>query len=218
MNLAETLIILKRISENLENLPITVEDLFLLQCIHARQEYPEDKDLQKNINWYFLSFKFYDVEGDSPVLIKWTKRIEYLIKRGLIEAPYGEWVFINKNGFKEIDLLKLEVTDKFKKGCLVSKDKKDSLWDLFVSEFGEFYYIDGKELPQTIPSKEIRERGLKDEEDMKNRFWKLTGNGDTNGINRIFDVLYKYKETDMNYTLGRFLLDFNSICKIVKIN
>lgn len=216
MNLSETLILLKRISENLQDSPIMTEDLFLLQCIYERTNSPEDKTLQQNINWYYTSFKFYDSDN-NPQLIKWTKRIEYLIERGLLDAPYGDWWFVNKQGFKEIDFQRLEVTDKFTKGCLVNKEKKESLWELFIDEFGEYYYVDGKELPQRIPSKEIRERGLKSEQDMIDRFWRLCNNGNTQSIKRMFDVLYKYKESDMNYTLGRFLLDFNSICKILKI-
>lgn len=217
MNLAKTLLILKKISENLNDLPITIEDYFLLQCIYERTNSSEDKELQQNINWYFTSFKMYDVEGNNPILIKWTKRVEYLISRGLLEAPYGAWWSVDKYGFKEMDFSKLEVTEKFTKGCLVNKEKKESLWELFIDEFGEFYYLDGKELPQRIPSKEIRERGLKNEQDMMDRFWKICDNGNTLAIKKLFDVLYKYKETDMNYTLGRFLLDYNSICKILKI-
>ena len=217
MNLVDTLNVLKKISENLNDEPIPVEDLFLLQCIYERSNSPENTELQRNINWYFSSFKMYDSMGDSPVLIKWSKRVEYLIKRGLLEAPYGKWCFADKNGFIQIDFLKLEVTDKFKKGCLVDAENKIKLWELFIEEFGEFYYIDGKELPQRIPSKEIRDRGLKSEEDMLDKFWRLCGNGKTSEIKHVFDVMYKFKESDMSYTLGRFLLDFNSIKKTLKL-
>lgn len=217
MNLEENLRLLKKISENLNDEPIPVEDLFLLECIYERSNSPENIELQKNINWYFSSFKMYDSMGDSPILIKWSKRIEYLLRRGLLEAPYGKWYSTDKNGFIQIDFLKLEVTEKFKKNCLVDPENKTSIWELFVDEFGEFYYKDGKKLSYRTPSKEIRERGLTSEEDMINRFWKLCGNGKTSDIRFVFEVMYELKKSDMVYSLGRFLLDFNSIRKILKL-
>ena len=214
MNLIETLQLLKKINENIKE-PIMVEDLFLLMCIYSRNEYQTEKNLHQDIKWYYSCFQMYDPIGDNPILIKWTERIDFLIKIDLLQAPYGKWWEINKNGYKSIDILKLEVTDKFTKQCLISN--KDAVWDYFVEEYGgEYFYVNNTPYPNRLPSKDMWVMGIKTEEDLKSLFWKLAHNGTQVGIKDVFDTMYQYKEVDsLQRGLARFLLEFNTIKKII---
>lgn len=209
------LILLKKINTSSDTV-LMVEDLFLLMSIHARTEYPLEKELHQDIKWYYKNFRMYDNMGEVPMIIPWSKRIEYLMRIGMLDAPYGEWVKIDQHGFKEIDLLKLEVTEKFKKECLVDVSKKDQLWEYFLDEYGHYFYIGDNRFSNRLPPKEVRDAGVRNEEAMKDLFWKHTGNGTRTGIAEVFDTFYKYKEhPELQRLLGRFLLDYQSIKNIV---
>ena len=173
--LTETLLMLKKVSESCEDKHILVEDLFLLLSIHARGEAANDVDLHKDLDWYYKSLRFYDAESEDAVLVPWSKRIDYLMSLGLLECPYGSYIKIDKKGRKEIQILKLEVTEKFRKGILTGQSSKDKLWEFLLSDtvWGEFCYFEGKEFPNRIPSREYRKLGISTTEDVKNLFWKL---------------------------------------------
>ena len=215
MNLVETLQLLRKVSENCEEKVITVEDLFFLLAIATRTENPHDIELNKQLGWYFKSLMFYDVNGKHEVLIPWATRVEYLIDLGLLEAPYGEWVKINKQGRKEIQILKLEVTEKFRKGILTGKSSKEKLWEYLLSDvWGEELYVEGKEFSNRLPAKEYHKLGFRTEEDVMNLFWKLCDAGNTIAVSNFFNNTIEYKEEfGTDRILIRYLLEYKSLQK-----
>lgn len=215
MHLGDTLVLLKRVSEACNESVITVEDLFLLLSINSRTENPHDIELNKSLGWYFKSLMFYDVNGNNETLIPWATRVEYLIELGLLSAPYGEYVKINKQGRKEIQILKLEVTEKFRKGILTGKSSKDKLWEYLLSDvWGEELYVEGREFSNRLPAKEYHRLGFRTEEDVMNLFWKLCDNGNTLAVSEFFNNTLQYKEEfGTDRILIRYLLEYKSLQK-----
>ena len=216
MNLGDTLTLCKKISEICDHKAISIDEVFLLLSIHARTDDSTNIDLHQSINWYYKHCQFLEVEGDKYG-IPWGKRIQYLIDLGLLEAPYGSYTKVMRNGKVVIDILKLEVTDKFKKQVLV--DKKDALWELLLSEWGEFYYNPqtGESFTNRIPSSRFHKLGVQSEEDLKTLFWKHTDYGTITGIKSFFDTMYTYKEKfGANVGLTRFLLEYQDRKKVLE--
>jgi hypothetical protein len=215
MNLGDTLVLLKRVSEACDQKVITCDDLFLLLSINQRTEAPHDIELNKQLGWYFKSLMFYDVNGKNEILIPWATRVEYLIDLGLLCAPYGEYIKINKQGRKEIQILKLEVTEKFRKGILTGKSSKEKLWEYLLSDvWGEELYVEGKEFSNRLPAKEYHKLGFRTEEDVMNLFWKLCDAGNTIGVSSFFNNTIEYKEEfGTDRILIRYLLEYKSLQK-----
>lgn len=216
MNLLETFKLLRKISE-VCGYPVMVEDLFFLLSIHERQNSALDVELQHEIKYYYLQFQFYDASSDSPTLISWVKRAEYLMGLGLLEAPFGNWIKV-KDGFKVLDILKLEVTPKFIQECLVDSSKKDVVWNYAIEEWGgEWNYVNGEKFPNRIPSREYWKLNLRTEEDLRNLFWKIAGNGSKSGIVEVFETIKGYKEyINDGRSFVRFLTEYDTIKKILK--
>lgn len=216
MNLLEQFKLLRKISEVCSE-PIMIEDLFLLLSIYHRNESNLDVELQHEIKYYYLQFQFYDASSDSPTLISWVKRVEYLMKLGLLEAPYNNWIK-EKNGYKVLDILKLEVTSKFVQECLVDSAKKDVVWNFAIEEWGgEWNYVNGEKFPNRIPSRDYWKLGLRTEENLRDLFWKIAESGSKTGIIEIFETMKAYKEyINDGRSLTRFLTEYDTIKKILK--
>ena len=215
MNLLETFKLLRKISE-VCRYPVMVEDLFFLLAVHARNSDALDAELQHEIKYYFLQFQFYDASSDNPTIISWIKRAEYLMKIGLLEAPFGNWIK-EKDGFRTIDILKLEVTEKFKQECIIDSARKEILFEYFLEKMGgEFNYVNGVPYANRLPSKEYWKFNLRTEQDLIDYFWKICGNGDKSTIKEVFEVVDKYQEKmGDNRSLTRFLTEYSTIKKIV---
>lgn len=215
MNLGDTLVLLKKVSEACEDKVISVEDLFLLLAIHSRTESSHDIELNKSLAWYYKSLMFYDNGGENETLIPWATRVEYLISLGLLEAPYGEYIKINKQGRKEVQILKLEVTTKFRRGILTGKSSKEKLWEYLLSDvWGEELYVDGKEFTNRLPAKDYHKLGFRTEEDVMNLFWKICDNGNTLAVSKFFNNTIEYKENfGVDRILIRYLLEYNTLQK-----
>ena len=214
MNLLETFKLLRKISEVCSK-PIMIEDLFLLLSIYHRNESNLDVELQHEIKYYYLQFQFYDASSDSPTLISWVKRVEYLMKLNLLEAPYGEWKKV-KSGFVSVDILKLNVTEKFVRECLIDSSKTEIVWNYFCETFGEWNYVGDEKFPNRLPSRDFWKLGIRSEEDLKNLFWKICNSGSKTGVAEVFDTLEKYRNIlNDNRSLTRFLTEYSTIKKIV---
>lgn len=214
MNLLETFKLLRKISE-VCGYPVMVEDLFFLLSIHERQNSALDVELQHEIKYYYLQFQFYDASSDDPTLISWVKRAEYLMGLGLLECQYGEWKKV-KNGYLTIDILKLNVTEKFTHDILIDSSKKEIVWNYFCETFGEWNYVGDEKFPNRLPSRDFWKLGIRSEEDLKNLFWKICNSGSRTGVAEVFDTLEKYRNIlNDNRSLTRFLTEYSTIKKIV---
>ena len=217
MNLLEQFKLLRKISEVCSE-PIMIEDLFLLLSIYHRNESNLDVELQHEIKYYYLQFQFYDASSDNPTLISWVKRVEYLMKLNLLEAPYGEWKKV-KSGFVSVDILKLEVTNKFKKDILAKSESKRTLWEYLLSDdvWGEELYVNGEEYSNRIPAKEYHKMGYRSEEHVMDLLWKLCDYGNTIAIKKFFTTTMEYKEEfGVDRILIRYLLEYHSLEKRLK--
>ena len=214
MNLLETFKLLRKISE-VCGYPVMVEDLFFLLSIHERQNSALDVELQHEIKYYYLQFQFYDASSDDPTLISWVKRAEYLMGLGLLECQYGEWKKV-KNGYLTIDILKLNVTEKFTHDILIDSSKKSVLFEYLIEQFGEFNYVNGEKFPNRLPSREFWKMNLRAEQDLQDLFWKVCANGSKSGVAEVFDTIAKYFEKmNDSRSLTRFLTEYSTIKKIV---
>jgi len=214
MNLLETFKLLRKISE-VCGYPVMVEDLFFLLSIHERQNSALDVELQHEIKYYYLQFQFYDASSNDPTLISWVKRAEYLMGLGLLECQYGEWKKV-KNGYLTIDILKLNVTEKFTRDILIDSSKKEIVWNYFCETFGEWNYVGDEKFPNRLPSRDFWKLGIRSEEDLKNLFWKICNSGSKTGVAEVFDTLEKYRNIlNDNRSLTRFLTEYSTIKKIV---
>lgn len=115
---------------------LTMEEFFLLLFIHNREQYPSDNLVGRGIDYYKKN-KYYTFPNEKQVAIMWVEIINSLSLRGFLD----DYRTSKEKDANMVDLSKLIVTEKFKRGFIGEKGI-DEVWEDFVYLYKKHSYKD----------------------------------------------------------------------------